>query len=128
MVKTFGDGDAARHLRPVVGGMEFSVPCRASSAHEARVFIPEEKFDRTVVAMWAFNARTPASISGQAVAWSYADGHGMRLGAVLRRGGEFELWLPGYHSHGPGERYRGSVSPDGEVSLVPLPTAKEVQL
>ena len=116
------------YLRVFPDGVEVEVASRARAAKRATVFLPRESFEKVVLFRRKFNARTPATITGPAVAWSYADGHGMELVAVLRRGAEFELWLPGHHGHGPGTRYRGRVEADGAVRLERLPSAPRLEV
>lgn len=88
----------------------------------------EEDFPKVVVAAWNFNARQPATITGDAVAWKYADGHGCRLVAILRRGKEAELWIPGHHGHGPGTRTKLTISADGQITETELPSARIVEI
>ncbi|CAB1129552.1 protein of unknown function [Candidatus Hydrogenisulfobacillus filiaventi] len=107
---------------PVMGGVEIHAACRASAARVASTFLREEDFSRVVVLRRGYNAMTAATIVGSAVVWSYADHHGMELVAVLRRGGEFEMWLPGHHGHGPGARWRGVVREDGSIDWRRLPS------
>ena len=116
------------YMRVFPDGVEVEVASRARAAKRATVFLPRESFEKIVLFRRGYNSRTPGTISGPAVAWSYADGHGLELVAVLRRGAEFELWLPGHHGHGPGTRYRGRVEVDGTVRLERLPSAPRLEV
>jgi len=117
-----------QYVRRVEGGYMIQMPSAARNAGDARIFIPDNYVDRVVFLTKHYNARSSAKISGPAVLWSYADGHGMELGAVLERGKEFTLWVPDHHDHGPGEKYKGFVGTDGEISCKKLPTAPFLKL
>lgn len=116
------------YVRRVEGGYMVQMPSSARNAGDARIFIPDNYVNRVVFLTKHYNAANAAKISGPAVLWSYADGHGMELGAVLERGKEFTLWVPDHHDHGPGEKYKGFVGMDGEISYKKLPTAPFLKL
>jgi len=107
--------DAYRPRIDVVrGGVEILAGHAAGAVGYQR-FLREQDYPRVVVLRWGYNSRKAATISGPAVAWSYADGHGMEMVAVLRRGESFRLWVPGSHSHGPGQTWYGAVGADGVI-------------
>lgn len=116
------------YVRRVEGGYMVQMPSSARNAGEARIFIPDNYVNRVVFMTKDYNAYEPAKVSGPAVLWSYADGHGRELGAVLERGKEFTLWVPDHHDHGPGEKYKGFVGADGNITYKKLPTAPFLKL
>lgn len=107
-------------VTPVKGGVIIRVGSRARMSQEATCFLAEENFPRVVVLIRDYNARRSAVITGPAVAWWYADDHGMCLVAVLRRGHEFRMSIPGHHGRGSFE-YEGVVEADGTIRLHALP-------
>lgn len=127
-------GELIIHGRPLVkeveGGVIVRAPCAARMTSHATIFVPQELFDKIVVYEHSFNARNPARIEGPAVSWKYSDGHGMSLVAILKRGEEFSLWVPGFHDHGPGTSFKGFVTESGEIVLkeIPSPRMKKLEI
>jgi hypothetical protein len=115
-------------IRPVEGGLEIQAPSRATGQKAATRFLRSELFDQVVLLVVGFNSRVPARVTGPAVVWSYADGHGMKLYAILRRSSTAELWTPGHHGHGPGTTRHLIVHADGMVTASLRPSALEVKL
>ena len=110
------------------GGYTLEVPGYRSSRGSSSIYINPEHVDKITVLVQPFNAYSPAKVEGPAVLWSYADGHGMELGAVLERGKEFTLWVPDHHDHGPGEKYKGFVGTDGEISCKTILSAEQARI
>jgi CRISPR-associated protein Csx16 len=106
------------------GGYRVSVGSRATG-HASR-FIPYAKAREVGVFVAGFNSRTPAAVSGPGVLWSYSDGHGMQVIAILSRGGEAELWMPGHHGHGAGRKYILRCDAAGKISSEELNAEKEI--
>lgn len=115
-------------VEEVAGGVEIAAKCRETARGSARRFLATDDYASVVVLRRRFNATSAATVSGPAVVWSYADGHGMEILAVLRRGFEFVLWTPGHHGHGPGTSLAGEVMPTGEIRWAKLPSAKRIIL
>ena len=94
----------------------------------AQAYVPIDS--NAAILRVGFNSRKfAATISGDAVRWNYSDTHGQELVAVLAPG-EFVMWVPGDHSHGPGQRFLGEVDENLNIKLTPLlpPKAKDVNL
>ncbi len=110
------------------GGYTLEVPGYRSSRGSSSIYINPEHVDKITVLVQPFNAYSPAKVEGPAVLWSYADGYGKVLGAILIRNREFVMWVPGTHDHGPGEKYRGFVGSDGSISWSELPVGKTLEM
>lgn len=109
-------------VEDVEGGIRVGVSSCATMKGRASIFLTTEQLNRCVLLRVGFNARNAATITGDAVRWAYADGHGMCLAAVLTPG-TAELWVPGHHGHGPGSKIRLELTESLELTAVPLPGA-----
>ena len=99
-------------------GIEIGVPSAGRGASSARYVLRTEAAEKVAFLMEGFNSRrSEGSITGPGVVWSYADGHGMKLGAVLKRGSKSVMWLPGHHGHGPGQTCDVLANDDGTVTV-----------
>jgi CRISPR-associated protein Csx16 len=106
------------------GGYRVSVGSRATG--DASRFIPYARVLEVGVFVAGFNSRTPAAVSGPGVLWSYSDGHGMQVIAILARGSDAELWMPGHHGHGAGRLYILRCDAAGKISSCELNSQKEI--
>lgn len=103
---------------PAQRGLRLSVKSCARAVGAAQKVIRAEEAENIAFFSETFNSRrSVARIIGDGVVWSYADSHGMVLGAVLRRGTTANLWLPGTHGHGPGTNYLVTAANDGTVTM-----------
>jgi len=111
-----------------IDGVQIQIPSKQRSKVAASCFIHNDDLQKVVFLCVGYNSRESATISGRGVVWDYSDGHGMKLGAVVRRNSEFEIWIPGHHGHGPGERYKCKVDNEGNLSTRQQATAPPLSI
>ncbi|GGA59661.1 hypothetical protein GCM10007416_35790 [Kroppenstedtia guangzhouensis] len=95
-------------------GVEIRCPSRGRMKNTATAYVAAKNLSRCVLLVRGCGGRRAGIIEGPAVKWSYSDGHGGTLWAVLERGKSFNMSIPpGFH--GPMKKSRGYVHPDGRI-------------
>jgi hypothetical protein len=109
-------------LHAVADGVVIRAKSRGKMKDMATCHISQADFSKIVIIRIGYNSRSSATIDGDGVVWSYADGHGMELVAVVRRGTEIVIKAPGHYNY----KYR--ISDDGTAEKIgvesSIPTLK----